>query len=103
MKIAKITCSSSVEERQVEVAQRELLAGRSDRAWQHQRHRRSHRHMHHHRLRHAEQRQQIDEQRNPHDAAADSEQAGGEPRRQADQSEYADPLHHSIHQAPLKS
>jgi hypothetical protein len=54
-------------------------------------------------MRHAEQRQQIDEQRNPHDAAADSEQAGGEPRRQADQSEYADPLHHSIHQAPLKS
>jgi hypothetical protein len=53
-------------------------------------------------MRHAEQRQQIDEQRNPDDAAADSEQTGGETRRQANQREYADPLHHSIHHASLQ-
>jgi len=56
--------------------------------------------MHHHRLRHAEQRQQIDEQRDPDDAAADSKQTGDEAGPQADQREYADPLHHSIHDAP---
>jgi hypothetical protein len=91
------------EERQVEIAQRELLAGRSDRARQHQRHRRPHRHVHHDRMRHAEQRQQVDKQRNPHDAAADAEQTGDEPGPHADQREYADPLRHSIHPAPLKS
>jgi len=51
-------------------------------------------------MRHAEQRQQIDEQRDPDDAAADSEQTRDEPGPQADQREYADPLHHSIHHAP---
>jgi len=52
-------------------------------------------------MRHAEQRQQIDEQRDPHDAAAHSEQTGDETRPEADQRKHADPLHHSIHQAPL--
>jgi hypothetical protein len=86
---------------QIEIAERELLAGRGDRARYDQRHRRPHGNVHHHRMRHPEQRQQVDEDRYPDDAAADAEQARHEARREADERERDDALHNSIHSGSL--
>jgi hypothetical protein len=41
-------------------------------------------------MRHAEQGQQVDEQRHPYDAAADAEQPRHEPGREAGHREYED-------------
>ena len=72
----------------IEVSLPVLLDRRRNRRGYDQRHRRADRHVHHRLVFHAEQRQQINEDRNPHDAAADTEQSRHKTRHQPQRQQH---------------
>jgi hypothetical protein len=86
---------------EVEVPKPNLLPGRGHRARYHERDRRSDRDVHHQSMRHTEQRQEMQENRKPDDAAADAKQTRREARPEPDRHEHSDAHRRVFHGSPL--